>query len=84
VSLLVALVGTAVSLLVLATLNWWVLWVVALAGMLAMIAFDSLNLTQLSDDYGAKRGRFALSRFVIPMVVVVLGAFLLLVDFNLS
>ena len=32
----------------------------------------------------AERNRFALSRFVVPMVVVVLGAFLLLVQFNPS
>ncbi|MEK9208831.1 MAG: hypothetical protein AAB910_02010, partial [Patescibacteria group bacterium] len=57
---------------------------VALAGMLAMIAFDSLNVTQLSEDYGGRKNRFALSRFVVPMVVIVLGAFLLLVNFNMA
>lgn len=74
--------GIVLSLVVLAILNWWVLWVVALAGMLAMIAFDSLNVSQLADDYGGKKSRFALSRFVVPMVVIVLGAFLVLVKFN--
>lgn len=83
-NLVFSIVGTAVSLVVLAILNWWVLWVVALAGMLAMIAFDSLNVTQMGEDYGGRKGRFALARFVVPMVVVVLGALLLLVNFNLS
>gem|GEM_PF-1727898 len=84
-----SIVGTSVagillSIVILAILNWWVLWVIALGGMLAMIAFDSLNVTQLSDDYSGRKNRFALSRFVVPMTVVVLGAFLLLVKFNLT
>ncbi len=79
-----AVVGTVFSVIVLAILNWWVLWVIALGGMLAMIAFDSLNVTQLAEDYNGRRNRFALSRFVVPMTVVVLGAFLLLVKFDLT
>lgn len=75
--------GVALSILVLAVLNWWVLWVVALAGMLATIAFDSLNITQLSQEYRKKR-RFALSRFIVPTIVIVIGAFLLLVNFQLD
>lgn len=75
-----SLVSVAIAVAVLAILNWWVLWVIALAGMLAMIAFDSLNVTQLSEDYGGRKNRFALSRFVVPMVVVVVGGFFLLVN----
>lgn len=82
-SLVLPAVGLALSLVVLAILNWWVLWAIALAGMLGIIAFDSLNAGQLAQDYGG-RNRFALSRFVVPMVVVVVGAFLLLVNFNPS
>ena len=77
-----SVVGIALAIVVLSILNWWVLWAVTLGGMLGMIAFDSLNVTQLSEDYGGRRNRFALSRFVVPMVVIVLGAFLLLVNFN--
>jgi tetratricopeptide (TPR) repeat protein len=84
VGLVASIAGTGLGVVVLAVLNWWVLWVVALAGMLAMIAFDSLNMTQLAEDYSGRRNRFALSRFVVPMVVVVVGAVLLLVNFNLS
>jgi tetratricopeptide (TPR) repeat protein len=80
---IVAGVGIVAGILVLAILNWWVFWAVALAGMLAIIGFDSLNAARLAQDYGQpKRGRFALSRFIIPMTVIVLGAFLLLVNFN--
>jgi len=81
-SVFLSVAGVVLSVLTLAVLNWWVLWVVALVGMLAMIAFDSLNVTQLAEDYGGRRNRFALSRFVIPMTVIVVGAFLLLVGFS--
>lgn len=83
-SFVTSIAGIVLAILVLAILNWWVLWAIALGGMLAMIAFDSLNVTQLSEDYGGRRNRFALSRFVVPMTVVVLGAFLLLVKFNVA
>ncbi len=76
-------VGIASALFLLAVLNWWVLWVVALAGMLATIAFDSMNATQLAEDYRSARNRFALSRFIVPIVVIVIGAFLLLVGFTM-
>jgi tetratricopeptide (TPR) repeat protein len=82
--IIMSLGGTALSLLVLAILNWWVLWVIALAGMLVIIAFDSLNVTQLANDYSRRRNRFALSRFIVPMVVIVFGAVLLLVDFDIA
>ncbi len=75
-------VGVLLSMAVLVILNWWVLWAIALAGMLAMIAFDSLNVTQLSEDYGGRKNRYALSRFVVPVIVIVIGAFSLLVNFN--
>lgn len=78
--------GVVASLVVLAILNWWVLWVIALAGMLAIIGFDSINAAQMAADYAgaSRKGRFALSRFVVPMAVIVIGAFLLLVNFNLT
>jgi tetratricopeptide (TPR) repeat protein len=79
---IIAVAGIVFSIVVLAILNWWLLWAVALAGMLAMIAFDSLNVTKLAQDYASGRSRFALSRFVVPMVVIVLGGFLLLVNFS--
>lgn len=80
--MVIAMWGVAASIVVLGILNWWVLWLVALAGMLAIIAFDSLNATQLSQDYGSRTERFALSRFMVPVAVIILGAFLLLVNFN--
>ena len=78
----VSVIGVMLSVAVLVVLNWWVLWAVALVGILAMIAFDALNASQLSEQYGRRRNRFALSRFVVPMVVIVLGGFLLLVGFS--
>ncbi|HTP57205.1 MAG TPA: hypothetical protein VMJ72_02955, partial [Candidatus Paceibacterota bacterium] len=39
----ITVLGVVASVLTVAVLNWWVLWTVALAGMLAMIAFDAIN-----------------------------------------
>lgn len=83
-STVISVVGVFCAIVVLSILNWWVLWAVALAGMLGMIAFDSVNVAQLSEDYGGRKNRFALSRFVVPMIVIVLGAVLLLIQFNPS
>jgi tetratricopeptide (TPR) repeat protein len=75
--------GVVAALLVLAALNWWVLWVVAIVGMLALVAFDSLNTTQLSQDYEGVAHRFSLSRLVVPITVIVLASVLLLVNISL-
>lgn len=66
-------IGLAAAIAILAVVNWWILWIVALAGMLAVVALDSTD-----------HGRFTIGRFLIPTVVVVLGAFLMLVRFDLS
>ena len=79
---MVKMVGVALSVIILAILNWWVLWAIALAGMLAMIALDSLNASQLAEEYGSRARRSTLARFIVPMIVIVVGAFLLLVKFN--
>jgi tetratricopeptide (TPR) repeat protein len=49
------------------------LWTVAIIGMAGLVVFQSLN-----------NGKFALSRFLLPMTVIVLGVFLMVVNFNLS
>ncbi len=72
----VNMAGFIAALAILVILNWWVLWVVAVAGMVGLIAFGSL----LS---GEKSG-FSVSRFILPMTVIVLGVFLSVVHFNLS
>lgn len=74
-----AKIGVVVALAILVILNWWVLWAIAIAGMLALIAFDSVNLAV--SEAGRK---FSLSKFLMPMIVIVLGVFLLVVGFNLT
>jgi len=76
----IAKVGAVAGIAVLVILNWWVLWTVAIAGMVSLIAFDSVSLA-LSSRSGE---RFNLSRFLMPMVVIVLGVFLMVVGFNLD
>jgi membrane-bound metal-dependent hydrolase YbcI (DUF457 family) len=81
---LLGFVEVLVALVILAILNWWALWAIAVIGMLAMVAFDSVNAAQVSQDYGGRSGRFSLSRFIVPISVIVLGAVLMLVNFNPS
>jgi len=75
------MVGVALSLVVLIILNWWVLWVIAVAGMATMIALDSLRSTHQSDHVG-KNAR--MSKFLLPMTVIVLGVFLMVIDLDLD
>jgi len=75
----VAKIGVVVGLAILIILNWWVLWIVAITGMLALIAFDSINFALWNQG-----GRFTLARFLMPMVIIVLGVFLMVVGFNLN
>ncbi|MDP2648100.1 MAG: hypothetical protein Q8P35_02570, partial [Candidatus Yanofskybacteria bacterium] len=74
----VAKVGVGLSLAILIVLNWWVLWVVAITAMVVMIALDSLAMST------GGRKSFRMSKFILPMTVIVLGVFLLIVNFNLS
>lgn len=67
------MVGVVVSLAVLTVLNWWVLWTIAIAGMVSMIVFESLG-----------GGRFKIKKLILPMTVVVLGVFLMVVNLNMD
>ena len=66
-------IGTILALFVLVILNWWVLWAVVIAGMATMIALDSLN-----------NPGFKISKFLLPMTVIVLGVFLMVVNLNFN
>ena len=65
--------GIFLAIAVLVILNWWVLWVVTIAGMATMIALDSLNSPG-----------FKMSKFLLPMTVIILGVFLMVINFNLN
>ncbi len=66
-------IGVVLALVTLVVLNWWVLWTVAIAGMVAMIVFESLS-----------GGRFKMNKLILPMTVVVLGVFMMVVNLDLS
>ena len=68
--------GTLVALAILVLINWWVIWVVAVAGMVAVVMFESLASPRDKDG-------FKISRFLFPMVVIILGIFLVVINFNL-
>ncbi len=70
------IVGIASALIILVILNWWVLWAVAIVGMVALVTFGSLI---------SGRGEpFKISKFLLPMTVIVLAFFLIIVNFSLS
>ncbi|HYU64931.1 MAG TPA: tetratricopeptide repeat protein [Candidatus Paceibacterota bacterium] len=71
----VSKLGIVLALLVLTILNWWVLWVITIAGMVVMIALDSLAM--------AGKKLFNASKFILPMAIIVFGVFLLIINFNL-
>ncbi len=65
-------VGLGLALLTLVILNWWVLWTVAIVGMFALVGFESLNSKA-----------FKISKSVVPLIVIVLGVFLMVVHFEI-
>lgn len=76
----VAKLGMVLSVIILALLNWWVLWIVAFAGMFLMIALDSVGAAIARQ---AGEG-FKMAQFLLPMTVIVLGVFLMIIKFNLA
>lgn len=69
----VRLAGFVAAMALLVILNWWVLWTIAIVGMAATIAFESLA-----------QERFSLGRFVLPMTVIVIAAFSMVVNLNIT
>ncbi len=67
------MVGVAMAIAILVVINWWVLWTIAIVGMAGWITFESLV-----------NQKFSISRFIVPMTVIVIGVFLMVVNFNLS
>lgn len=65
--------GVALAIAILVVLNWWVLWMIAIVGMAGWITFESLA-----------NQKFSISRFIVPMTVIVIGVFLMVVNFNLN
>ena len=66
-------IATLLSIIILVILNWWLLWTIAIIGMFALVALESLNSKT-----------FKLSKSLMPLVVIVLGVFLVVVKFDLS
>ncbi len=69
----VHMIGVVMAVAILVVLNWWVLWTIAIVGMAGWITFESLAYE-----------RFSISRFIVPMTVIVIGVFLMVVNFSLT
>lgn len=76
----ISAIAAMLGFLLLVLLNWWVLWVIVCLGMLALIAFDSIIITLAKQNTGRK---FRISRFLIPMLIVVSSVFLIVVQFSI-
>lgn len=76
--------GILVAVVILAILNWWPLWVVAIAGLVANIALESLAVRNLSQVSETGSRRTSMAKFVMPMTIIVLAVFLMIVKFNFS
>ncbi|OGN03810.1 MAG: hypothetical protein A2831_01765 [Candidatus Yanofskybacteria bacterium RIFCSPHIGHO2_01_FULL_44_17] len=68
-------IGFVLALFLVILINWWPVWAVAFVSLLASTAFASAGDL---GSFKAKRMRL----FAIPMTIIVLGIFLMLVNFN--
>ena len=65
-------IGIALTLFILIFVNWWVVWAIAIVGMLSFVAFRSFT------------GGFNPSKFILPMTVIVIGVFLIVTGLNFT
>ncbi len=70
-------IGFVLALFLVILINWWPVWTVAFVSLLAGVAFESAGNLRLK--VGSRMRMFA-----IPMALIVLGIFLMLVNFNWS
>lgn len=66
-------IGVLLAFVLLVILNWWVFWTVTIAGMTALVAFENLR------GEGLK-----IKRLILPIVIVVIGVFLMIVDLDIK
>src|SRR3989344_8476630 len=62
----------ALAVFILIVLNWWVLWTIAIVGMFSLVGLESLS----------SKG-FKMSKSIVPLIIIVLGFFLMAVKFEL-
>lgn len=67
--------GLVFALFIVVLINWWPIWTVAFASLLASVALASAGDVTLF-----KKGKMQL--FAMPMAVIILGIFLMLINFN--
>ena len=66
-------IGLVLAMVLLVVLSWWVLWVVTIVGMMGVVAFENLRGDGLK-----------LKKLVLPMLIVVIGVFIMVVNLNLN
>jgi len=68
-------VGLVSAIFLVVLINWWPIWTVAFVSLMASVA-----LASASDASLVKNGRMRL--FALPMALIVLGIFLMMINFN--
>ncbi|MBI2062967.1 MAG: tetratricopeptide repeat protein [Candidatus Yanofskybacteria bacterium] len=68
-------IGIVSALLLVILINWWPVWVITFISLLTLVYFDSVGDARLVKNRKMKL-------FAMPMVVIVLGVFLMLINFN--
>ncbi|MBI4160457.1 MAG: hypothetical protein HY506_00940, partial [Candidatus Yanofskybacteria bacterium] len=70
-------VGLVTALFLVILINWWVVWTVAFVSLLVLVAFQSAG-------QAASLRKIKMGLFAPPLAIIVLGIFLMLVNFNWS
>ncbi len=70
-------VGFVLALFLIVLINWWPVWTVAFVSLLAGVALESAGNPRL-------RAGSRMRMFAVPMALIVLGIFLMLINFNWS
>ncbi len=68
--------GLVLAIFIIVLINWWPVWSIAFVSLLGSVAFTSAGDASL-----VKNGKMRL--FLMPMAIIVLGIFLMLINFNL-
>ena len=75
--------GFILALFIVILINWWVVWTITFVSLLSYVAFNSMELSRRREsDHSHARAKMSL--FAMPLAVIVLGIFLMLVNFNIG
>lgn len=69
--------GLVLALFIIVLINWWPVWTVAFISLLVSVAFGTAAAPRVEGQR-----RFTMRSFAMPMAMIVIGIFLMLINFN--